>query len=447
MWSFPASFMAEFFDNHGMYSLRDRPQWRTVSGGSRSYVEAITAPWRDRVRLRRAGAADRAAAGRGADRGRRLRERGLRPGRDRRPLRPGAGDARATRPRAEREVLGAIPYQRNEAVLHTDRSLMPRRRAAWSSWNFHLCEQPPPATTVTYWMNHLQRLPREPRLLPHPEPRRGDRPGEGAAPLRLRPPRLHRGRASPPRRATPRSAALDRRTHYCGAYWGWGFHEDGVVSGLRVAAALRGAPAATPAEAPPRVAAGRIARRRCAATRARSPRDPSRSRPVRDLRLTRSPPSTRAGSGTGASSRSSTSSATRSSSCTSTWPSCPACSIPTRSGRPAAARPPASAAPTSSATRRGRSTPASATRSRPRPARAPPARSACSAGLRYLGHSFNPVSFYYCFDPAGERVEASSPRSRTFPGASDTPMFCERGERVGPVLSRASSTRASTSRP
>ena len=52
MWSFPASFMAEFFDNHGMFSLRDRPRWRTVSGGSRSYVEAITAPWRDRIRLR-----------------------------------------------------------------------------------------------------------------------------------------------------------------------------------------------------------------------------------------------------------------------------------------------------------------------------------------------------------------------------------------------------------
>src|SRR5262249_2601451 len=59
---------------------------------------------------------------------------------------------------AEREVLGAILYQRNEAVLHTDAGLMPRRRAAWSSWNFHLTDRSPARTTVTYWMNHLQRL-------------------------------------------------------------------------------------------------------------------------------------------------------------------------------------------------------------------------------------------------------------------------------------------------
>ena len=108
---------------------------------------------------------------------------------------------------AEREILGAIPYQRNEAVLHTDASLMPRRRAAWSSWNFHLAEQPPAA-------HHRHLLDEPPAaaagrapVLPHAQPRRGDRPGEGAAPLHLRPPRLHRRRASPRRPATPRSAA------------------------------------------------------------------------------------------------------------------------------------------------------------------------------------------------------------------------------------------------
>ncbi len=94
MWSFPASFMAEFFDNHGMYSLRNRPKWRTVAGGSRSYVEAISAPWRERVRLAAPVRRIERLRRPGANRGRRLRDGGLRRGRHRHPLRPGAGAAR-----------------------------------------------------------------------------------------------------------------------------------------------------------------------------------------------------------------------------------------------------------------------------------------------------------------------------------------------------------------
>ncbi len=116
MWSFPASFMAEFFDNHGMFSLRDRPRWRTVSGGSRSYVEAITAPWRDRIRLRAPVRSIERLERRRADRGRRLRERGLRRGRDRHPLRPGAGDARRPeRGRARDPRRDPLPAQRGRA--------------------------------------------------------------------------------------------------------------------------------------------------------------------------------------------------------------------------------------------------------------------------------------------------------------------------------------------
>src|ERR1700733_1875962 len=159
MWAFPASFMAEFFDNHGMYSLRDRPHWRTVEGGSSTDARALVAPLEDRIRTAPPGrridrlpdevrieadgceteSFDRVVIASHSDRALAM-----------------LGDPSA----AEREVLGAIPYQPNEAVLHTDSSLMPRRRAAWSSWNFHLCDPAPPATTVTYWMNHLQRLPR-----------------------------------------------------------------------------------------------------------------------------------------------------------------------------------------------------------------------------------------------------------------------------------------------
>ena len=144
MWRFPARFLARFFDNHGMLGLRDRPQWRTVAGGSQVYVDALVRPWRDRIRRRHAGHGDPAP---------------------RRPRRgaPARGDlerfdevvlavhsdqalrmlADANGP--ERELLGAIPYQRNEAVLHTDRTLLPRRRRAWASWNYHLLDDPPPA--------------------------------------------------------------------------------------------------------------------------------------------------------------------------------------------------------------------------------------------------------------------------------------------------------------
>jgi predicted NAD/FAD-binding protein len=230
MWSFPASFMAEFFDNHGMYSLRNRPQWRTVSGGSRRYVEALTAPWRDRVRLR--------APVRRVERlpgGVRVEAEGCESEEfDHVVIATHSDQALAMLAdpsAAEREVLSAIPYQRNEAVLHTDAALMPRRRAAWSSWNFHLSQRPMPGTTVTYWMNNLQRLRcqndyfvtlnQTERIDPAKTIRRisYDHPvytKEGVA-------------------AQARWAEISglRRTHFCGAYWGWGFHEDGVVSALR----------------------------------------------------------------------------------------------------------------------------------------------------------------------------------------------------------------------
>jgi predicted NAD/FAD-binding protein len=242
MWSFPASFMAEFFENHGMYSLRDRPAWRTISGGSRSYVEAISAPWRDRVRLR--------APVRRIERhpgGVRIEADGCESEDFDEVVVATHSDQAlamlADPSRAEREILGAIPYQPNEAVLHTDPSLMPRRRAAWSSWNFLLAEGPPRGSTVTYWMNNLQRLRGEcdyfvtlnrgEEIDPEKAIRRFhyDHPMYTAA-----------GVAAQARHAEVSGVG---RTHYCGAYWGWGFHEDGVLSALR--ACERILPGSTPA--------------------------------------------------------------------------------------------------------------------------------------------------------------------------------------------------------
>jgi uncharacterized protein len=241
MWSFPASFMAEFFDNHGMYSLRDRPKWQTVSGGSRSYVEAISAPWRNRVRLAAPVHRIERLPGRV-----RVEAEGCESEDFDQVVIAAHSDQAlallADPSEPEREILGAIPYRRNEAVLHTDTALLPRRRTAWSSWNFHLAEQPRAGSTVTYWMNNLQRLRAERQYLVTLN--RGDE----IDPEKM----LRRFEYDHPVYTTAGVAAQDRhaeisgvrRTHYCGAYWGWGFHEDGVVSALRACAEI--APAATP---------------------------------------------------------------------------------------------------------------------------------------------------------------------------------------------------------
>jgi predicted NAD/FAD-binding protein len=250
MWSFPASFMAEFFENHGMYSLRDRPSWRTVAGGSARYVETIAAPWRERVRL-----------------GAQVRRIERLPGRvrieaagcesedfDEVVIATHSDQALAMLAdpsAAESEVLGAIPYQRNGAVLHTDASLLPRRRAAWASWNFHLGDRPvghrgeEPATgsTVSYWMNNLQGLDSERQYLVTLN--RGEEIDPEKEIRRLtyeHPVYTREGVAAQARHA---EISGMRRTHFCGAYWGWGFHEDGVVSALR--ACERIAPASIPA--------------------------------------------------------------------------------------------------------------------------------------------------------------------------------------------------------
>ena len=245
MWRFPAGFLAEFFDNHGVLQLRGRPAWRTVSGGSRRYVEALIAPFRDRVHLctpvrhvlRHTGSVSIGLD----DSTERFDEVVIAVHSDR------ALRILADPSRAEAEVLGAIPYQRNEAVLHSDASLMPRRRAAWASWNYHLTEEPAGRTTVTYDMNRLQSLGADRDFFVTLNRTEAIDP---AAVIRTigyaHPVFTPEGVAAQGRWAEISGA---RRTHYCGAYWRWGFHEDGVWSALRVSQALgsRG-PLAQPGE-------------------------------------------------------------------------------------------------------------------------------------------------------------------------------------------------------
>jgi len=236
MWTFPARFLVQFFANHGMLGLTGRPHWRTVRGGSRRYVEALVAPLGDRLRL---GTPVRAVE-RFED-GVEVTPAGAAPERfDEVVLAVHADQALGLLADAgalEHEVLGAFPYQANEAVLHTDRTLLPRRRRAWASWNYHLLDEPSGPATVTYHMNRLQSL-------------RADR--EFCVTLNrtdaIDPATIIRTIAyAHPVYTTQGHAAQRRhlelsgrnRTHYCGAYWGWGFHEDGVESAFRAVEVLR----------------------------------------------------------------------------------------------------------------------------------------------------------------------------------------------------------------
>jgi predicted NAD/FAD-binding protein len=230
MWSLPAGFLARFFYNHGMLGFRDRPRWRTVSGGSRRYVEEITRPFSDRIRVRMPVR----AITRDAD-GVQLTAEGAEPQRfDEVVIATHSDQALAmlTDPSAcERELLGAVAYQPNEAVLHTDTRLMPRRRAAWASWNYHLTAEPARQTRLTYWMNNLQSIKSDTDFLVTLNRTAAIDPDKIIRTIPYAHPVF-----------TPEGVAVqDRhgeisgvnRTHYCGAYWGWGFHEDGVVSALR----------------------------------------------------------------------------------------------------------------------------------------------------------------------------------------------------------------------
>jgi uncharacterized protein len=232
MWSFPARFLAEFFDHHGMLGFRGRPRWRVVRGGSARYVEALTAPFTQRIRLRapvRALRRDRDGVlvwPRGGEPERfdevvlaTHSDQALRMLEDATPL--------------ERSVLEAIPYQLNEAVLHTDVRLLPRRQRAWASWNYHWRPEPGPRATVTYHMNRLQSLQAEREFCVTLNRTEAIDPERIIRKITYAHPVFTSAGVEAQRRFFEISGR--DRVHFCGAYWGWGFHEDGVRSALRVA--------------------------------------------------------------------------------------------------------------------------------------------------------------------------------------------------------------------
>lgn len=229
MLDFPARFFVRFFHHHGMLTVNGRPQWRVIKGGSARYVEALTASFRERIRLDTP-----------VEHVRRLK-RSVR-------VKPLNGpeetfdwvffachsDQALTMLKdpsaAEREVLGAIPYQENSVYLHTDRSLLPRRKLAWAAWNYHVTAEPLDRVAVTYNMNILQGLDSPDPLLVTLNHTRDINPAHVIKRLTYH----HPVYTTAGTRAQARHAEISgvNRTAYCGAYWRNGFHEDGVVSAL-----------------------------------------------------------------------------------------------------------------------------------------------------------------------------------------------------------------------
>jgi predicted NAD/FAD-binding protein len=235
MQDFPVEFFLRFFRNHGLLSIDDRPQWYTICGGSRAYLGPLSAPFARSIHCDDPAV----CVTRSPDGASVLSRSGTTHQFDHVVLACHSDQALAllAEPtRAEQEVLAAIPYRDNEVVLHTDTRVLPRRRRAWSSWNYRVREHGTELPVLSYDMNILQRIESETTFCVTLN--------DTAAidPSRI----LGRYRYSHPVfsvegiRAQQRWAEVNGacRTWYCGAWWANGFHEDGVSSAVRVAAAL-----------------------------------------------------------------------------------------------------------------------------------------------------------------------------------------------------------------
>jgi predicted NAD/FAD-binding protein len=236
MRAFPARHFARFFQNHGLLRLTDRPAWRTVEGGSRHYVSKIVAQLAD-VRL--SSAVQRISRN---DDGVLIH---LPDGHTERfgqaVLACHADQALALLDQptaAERAVLGSFRCQDNRAVLHTDASLMPVRRAVWSAWNYISNGAADHAQTVsvTYWMNRLQSLQTKLPLLVTLNPLREPDPKSVLLTRHYRHPQFDKA-AMDAQTKLPAIQGRDR-LYFCGAWCGWGFHEDGIASAVKVAELL-----------------------------------------------------------------------------------------------------------------------------------------------------------------------------------------------------------------
>ena len=233
MMEFPLRFFLKFFNNHGMLSVDNRPQWRVITGGSQSYVEPLIQPFKDNIHLNSPIASVKRSASSVT-------------------VKTFSGEEHEfdqvvfachsdqvlgmldEPSQAEDDILGAIPYQRNEVVLHTDRRLMPKRKLAWAAWNYHIPQRHSEYAMVTYHMNALQNFDEAPDDFMVTLNRTAEiAPGKIIDKYDYAHPVFTMDGIA----AQQRHSEINNknRSHFCGAYWFNGFHEDGVNSALRVA--------------------------------------------------------------------------------------------------------------------------------------------------------------------------------------------------------------------
>lgn len=229
MFEFPACYFVSFFKNHGLLGVTEQLQWYVINGGSKAYVEKLVAPIRDKIRLRTPVASVR----RFSDHVRITGTDGHRESFDQVFIASHSDQALGMLDDAsplEREVLGAIPYQRNEAVLHTDHSLLPKTRRAWASWNYHILNGGDSRVALTYNMNILQGLPSSDQFLVTLNNSEAIDPDKVIKHMVYdHPVFTTEGVAAQARQGEINGV---NRTYFVGAYWRHGFHEDGVVSTL-----------------------------------------------------------------------------------------------------------------------------------------------------------------------------------------------------------------------
>lgn len=232
---FPIATFCRFLDNHGMLSLGERPAWRTVTGGSRRYVEALTAPFADRIRV----ATPVVALERHADGIDVRTATGASETFDRVVLATHSDQALGIVSDAdpdEKEVAGAVRYQPNVATLHTDRRMLPRLERTWASWNVHVQPGVRRQVSMTYHMNRLQALDSHHQICVTLNRHDDIDPAAVIRRIDYAHPVFDAGAIV----AQGRRDQIQGRggLHWAGAWWGFGFHEDGARSGLEVARAI-----------------------------------------------------------------------------------------------------------------------------------------------------------------------------------------------------------------
>lgn len=239
MLTFPAATFIRFFDNHGLLTVSDQPQWHTVSGGSREYVKRLTAPFADRIRLSSPVSKVTRQMG-----GVTVHDHaGETENYDQVIFACHADETLAmldNPSEQEQTILGAFRYQPNRVVLHSDKSFMPHRRQSWASWVYlaEETEDRSSAISLSYWMNNLQNLPRKTPIIATLNPAREPKAVTLHDEVTFSHPVFDAGAIAA--QAQLPSLQGQHNSWFCGAYHRYGFHEDGLMSGIEVATRLGG---------------------------------------------------------------------------------------------------------------------------------------------------------------------------------------------------------------